>query len=43
MGNKGAFIKLKGSEMKPKYTQFAAVPHPNIKPMAYARQYGGLF
>lgn len=43
MGNKGAFIKLRGSELKAKFTQFAAVAHPNIRPMAYAKQYGGLF
>ncbi|KAF1961342.1 protein phosphatase 5 [Byssothecium circinans] len=34
-GNKGAFIKI-GPEYKLKFTQFNAVPHPNIKPMAYA-------
>ncbi|KAL5116664.1 Palmitoyl-protein thioesterase 1 [Pleosporales sp. CAS-2024a] len=33
--NKGAFIKI-GPEYKLKYTKFDAVPHPNIKPMAYA-------
>ncbi|KAL6708273.1 Palmitoyl-protein thioesterase 1 [Coniothyrium glycines] len=33
--NKGAFIKI-GPEYKLKFTQFDAVPHPNIKPMAYA-------
>ncbi|KAF1844877.1 Metallo-dependent phosphatase [Cucurbitaria berberidis CBS 394.84] len=33
--NKGAFIKI-GPEYKLKFTQFEAVPHPNIKPMAYA-------
>ncbi|KAF3000898.1 Palmitoyl-protein thioesterase 1 [Curvularia kusanoi] len=33
--NKGAFIKI-GPDYKLKYTQFDAVPHPNIKPMAYA-------
>jgi len=35
MGNRGAFIKL-GSDLKPNFTQFTAVPHPDIKPMAYA-------
>ncbi|GAB0489123.1 hypothetical protein MMPV_000339 [Pyropia vietnamensis] len=35
-GNKGAFITFK-SEMVPEFTQFAAVPHPNVRPMAYAR------
>ncbi|ORY10584.1 Metallo-dependent phosphatase-like protein [Clohesyomyces aquaticus] len=34
-GNKGAFIKI-GPDYKLKYTKFDAVPHPNIKPMAYA-------
>jgi len=35
MGNKGAFIKLE-HDMKPKFTQFAAVNHPNTRPMQYA-------
>ena len=34
-GNKGAFINI-GSEYKLAYTQFEAVPHPPVKPMAYA-------
>lgn len=34
-GNKGAFINI-GSEYKLTYTQFEAVPHPPVKPMAYA-------
>jgi serine/threonine-protein phosphatase 5 len=33
--NKGAFIKI-GPEYKLNFTQFDAVPHPNVKPMAYA-------
>lgn len=36
MGNKGAFITLNGKDMKPVYTSYDAVPHPNVKPMAYA-------
>ncbi|CAH1396592.1 unnamed protein product [Nezara viridula] len=36
MGNKGAFITLNGRDMKPKFTSYSAVPHPDIKPMAYA-------
>jgi len=36
MGNKGAFIRFQAPEMKPKFTQFTAVPHPSIAPMAYA-------
>ena len=36
MGNKGAFITFTGGDMTPHFTQFAAVPHPDVKPMAYA-------
>ncbi|XP_026468472.1 serine/threonine-protein phosphatase 5-like [Ctenocephalides felis] len=36
MGNKGAFIKLKGKTMIPEYVSFSAVPHPDVKPMVYA-------
>merc|ERR1719230_790392 len=36
MGNKGAFIKLDGKTLTPKYTSFAAVPHPPVRPMQYA-------
>lgn len=36
MGNMGAFITLKGKDMKPKFTTYKAVPHPDVKPMAYA-------
>lgn len=36
MGNKGAFITFTGGDMSPQFTQFAAVPHPDVKPMAYA-------
>jgi serine/threonine-protein phosphatase 5 len=41
MGNKGAFITLEGSNMKPKYTQFESVPHPTSRPMQYAG-FGGM-
>ncbi|KAL3474527.1 hypothetical protein BJX99DRAFT_248173 [Aspergillus californicus] len=34
--NKGAFIKF-GPDLKPEYQVFEAVPHPDIKPMAYAQ------
>lgn len=30
-GNKGAWVKFNGKEMKPVFTQFEAVPHPNKK------------
>jgi len=36
MGNKGAFIKLDGKTLTPKYTTFSSVPHPNKKAMQYA-------
>ncbi|CAG2114070.1 unnamed protein product [Medioppia subpectinata] len=36
MGNKGAFITMKGSDLRPKFTTYEEVPHPNVKPMAYA-------
>ena len=35
MGNKGAFITL-SEDLVPKFTTFEAVPHPDVKPMAYA-------
>jgi serine/threonine-protein phosphatase 5 len=35
MGNKGAFITFKHN-CKPEFTQYDAVEHPEIKPMAYA-------
>ncbi|ESO10146.1 hypothetical protein HELRODRAFT_156394 [Helobdella robusta] len=36
MGNKGAFVTLKGGDLTPKFTSYEAVPHPNVRPMAYA-------
>jgi serine/threonine-protein phosphatase 5 len=42
MGNKGAFIHFDAS-LVPKFTQYDCVPHPNVKPMAYAAGMGGLF
>jgi len=38
VGNKGALIKF-DSSMKPSFVQFAAVPHPPVKPMAYASNF----
>ena len=35
MGNKGALVKI-DAEGKPSFLQFTAVPHPPVKPMAYA-------
>jgi len=34
-GNMGAWINLK-SDLKLQFQTFQAVPHPNVKPMAYA-------
>lgn len=42
MGNKGAFIHF-GQDLIPKFTQYEAVEHPDIKPMAYAAGMSGLF
>eukprot|EP00246_Nothoceros_aenigmaticus_P000688 TRINITY_DN10928_c0_g2_i1.p1 TRINITY_DN10928_c0_g2~~TRINITY_DN10928_c0_g2_i1.p1 ORF type:complete len:483 (+),score=75.78 TRINITY_DN10928_c0_g2_i1:96-1544(+) len=39
MGNKGAFIKFVAPNLKPQYTTFHAVPHPDVKPMAYASKF----
>ena len=36
MGNKAAYIHLRGSDLWPQFHQFTAVPHPDVKPMAYA-------
>jgi serine/threonine-protein phosphatase 5 len=36
MGNKGAFIRLDGKTMTPKFTSFSAKPHPNVRAMQYA-------
>jgi len=43
MGNSGAFITLDGGDMSPKFTTYEAVPHPNVKPMAYANSLLSLF
>ncbi len=42
MGNKGAFIHF-GKDCKPNFTKFDSVPHPDVRPMAYAAGMGGLF
>lgn len=39
MKNKGAIITF-NEDMKPNFIQFNEVKHPNIKPMAYAQNYG---
>jgi len=38
-GNKGAVVKLNDS-LQTNFIQFTAVPHPNMKPMAYANNFG---
>ncbi|GIL91320.1 hypothetical protein Vretimale_17737 [Volvox reticuliferus] len=39
MGNKGAFVRFNGNDMVPHFTTFSAVPHPDVKPMAYANAF----
>ncbi|KAH9409796.1 PREDICTED: serine/threonine-protein phosphatase 5-like [Rhagoletis zephyria] len=36
MGNLGAFINFKGGDLKPQFTSFKEVPHPDKKPMCYS-------
>ncbi|KAG1335290.1 Serine/threonine-protein phosphatase 5 [Cocos nucifera] len=43
MGNKGAFIRFAAEELKPDIVSFSAVPHPDVKPMAYANNFLRLF
>ncbi|KAK3700273.1 hypothetical protein RRG08_033551 [Elysia crispata] len=43
MGNKGAYINITGDDLTPKFTSYESVPHPNVKPMAYANPFFGLF
>ncbi|CAK9293909.1 unnamed protein product [Gordionus sp. m RMFG-2023] len=40
-GNKGAYITLTADNLTPKFTTFEAVPHPNVKAMAYANSLMG--
>jgi len=42
MGNKDAFIRF-NHECTPEYTTFDSVPHPAIRPMAYASSFGNMF
>lgn len=39
MGNKGAYIRFDGKDMTPQFTTFEAVPHPNVRSMAYASNF----
>ncbi|XP_013413791.1 serine/threonine-protein phosphatase 5 [Lingula anatina] len=43
MGNKGAFIVIRGDDLTPQFTSYEAVPHPNVKPMAYANSLLSMF
>ncbi|MFS7962565.1 putative protein-serine/threonine phosphatase [Helianthus anomalus] len=43
MGNKGAFIRFEAPTMEPKFVTFSAVPHPDVKPMAYASNFLRMF
>eukprot|EP01068_Selenidium_serpulae_P018486 Selendium_serpulae@DN6461_c0_g1_i1.p3 len=42
MGNKGAFLRFNGKDLKPQYTTYTAVPHPEVKPMKYASPWVGM-
>jgi serine/threonine-protein phosphatase 5 len=37
-GNQGAIIRFE-SDLKPQFTTFGAVPHPNSRPMQYAGEF----
>ena len=41
VGNKAAVVKF-GFDLKPQFLQFTHVPHPDMKPMAYASTYNSL-
>lgn len=43
MGNKGAFIRFEAPGLKPNIVTFSAVPHPDVKPMAYANNFFRMF
>ena len=43
MGNKGAFVRFNGDDMVPHFTTFEAVPHPDVKPMAYANSFLSMY
>ncbi|KAL5232131.1 hypothetical protein ABZP36_030907 [Zizania latifolia] len=43
MGNKGAYIRFTAPELKPNISSFSAVPHPDVKPMAYASNFLRMF
>ena len=39
VGNKGAFLKFTSPALEPEIVQFTASPHPNDKPMQYAKNF----
>ncbi|CAH9091111.1 unnamed protein product [Cuscuta epithymum] len=43
LGNKGAFIRFLAPDLNPNIVTFAAVPHPNVRPMAYADSFFQMF
>ncbi|XP_051152087.1 serine/threonine-protein phosphatase 5 isoform X2 [Andrographis paniculata] len=43
MGNKGALIRFEAPDLKPNIVTFSAVPHPDVKPMAYANNFLRMF
>lgn len=38
-GNKGAYINIEGPKYELDFTTFDAVPHPDVRPMAYANKF----
>lgn len=42
IGNKGAFIRFNGKDLKPRFTQFAHVQHPGKRPMQYSSALAGM-
>ncbi|KAK4796797.1 hypothetical protein SAY86_029123 [Trapa natans] len=43
MDNKGAFIRFNAPDLKPNIVTFTAVPHPDVKAMAYASNFLRMF
>lgn len=41
MGNKGAFLTIRGDNLTPRFTTFDFVKHPNVSPMAYGNSLFG--
>lgn len=42
IGNRGAYITMTGKTLIPDFHTYSEVPHPDVKPMAYASSFFGL-